>query len=107
MTSSGVAAGCLVISSLGISMEPGESQASTLSLTQIKVLHRVHDVLFWVSPLLAAAMTEKEGVRVIRPVRSERSVPGYKTGRSGRTGRDRQGRPQGWPTLILLILKWH
>lgn len=35
-------------------------------------------------------MTEKEGVRVIRPVRSERSVPGYKTGKNGQ---DRQGRP--------------
>lgn len=67
-------------------------EPSIYPLSQIKVLHRVNDVLFWVSPLLAA-MTEKEGVRVIRPVRSERSVPGYKTGRTGRTGRDRQGRP--------------
>jgi hypothetical protein len=33
VTSSAVSAGGLVISSLGISMEPGESQASTLSLS--------------------------------------------------------------------------
>lgn len=48
VTSSGAAVGCLVISSLGISMEPGESQASTLS---DRVLHRVHDVCLGRVPL--------------------------------------------------------